>query len=61
MVRPFLIGLETERRDKAMLARQTSVESFLSFDTFKACLVGMRHRNSALEDSRLLSLPEIPQ
>lgn len=56
----FLIGPQAERWDLAMLVRQHSVESFLSFATHQPYLAGMGHRTAALEDSRLLPLSEVP-
>ena len=56
---PFLIGPESERWDLAMLVRQQSVDSFLSFATHEAYLAGIGHRTAALEDSRLLPLTPI--
>jgi len=54
----FLIGPETERWDLAMLVRQSSVGSFMSFATDQAYLAGLGHRTAAVEDSRLLPLVE---
>jgi hypothetical protein len=55
---PFLIGPDTERWDKAMLVRQTSVASFLAFARHDAYLAGLGHHTAALEGSRLLPLAE---
>ena len=55
----FLIGPETERWDMAMLIRQQSVNSFLSFASHEGYLKGIGHRTAALEDSRLLPLEEL--
>lgn len=55
----FLIGPENERWDMAMLVRQRSVESFLSFASHGPYLAGIGHRTAALEDSRLLPLAEV--
>lgn len=55
---PFLIGPESERWDRAMLIRQSSVESFIAFASDEAYLTGIGHRTAALEDSRLLPLVE---
>ena len=52
----FLIGPVNERWDAAMLVRQSSVGSFLSFASNQDYLAGMAHRTAALEDSRLLPL-----
>jgi hypothetical protein len=42
----------------AMLIRQRSVGSFLSFASNEGYLKGLGHRTAALEDSRLLPLVE---
>lgn len=55
----FLIGPQNERWDRAMLVRQQSVESFLSFASHSAYLAGIGHRTAALEDSRLLPLVQL--
>jgi hypothetical protein len=55
----FLIGPATERWDLAMLVRQSSVDSFMSFATDEAYLAGLGHRTAAVEDSRLLPLVEM--
>jgi hypothetical protein len=52
----FLIGPADERWDAAMLVRQTSIASFLSFASNRDYLAGIGHRTAALEDSRLLPL-----
>ncbi|MGH8180573.1 MAG: DUF1330 domain-containing protein, partial [Steroidobacteraceae bacterium] len=57
---PLLIGPESERWDIAMLIRQSSVASFLSFASNDAYLAGLGHRTAAIEDSRLLPLVELP-
>lgn len=54
----FLIGPMEERWDMAMLVRQGSSATFLSFAANPDYLAGMRHRLAALEDSRLLPLVE---
>ena len=56
----LLIGPEDERWDIAMLIRQRSVASFLSFASNHAYLVGLAHRTAAIENSRLLPLVELP-
>ena len=56
---PFLIGPELERWHRAMLIRQSSVQSFLAFATDAGYLAGIGHRVAALEDSRLLPLTEL--
>jgi hypothetical protein len=55
----FLIGPQNERWDMAMLVRQQSVETFLSFASQTAYLAGIGHRTAALEDSRLLPLSTV--
>lgn len=57
---PFLIGPQGERWDRAMLVKQSSVQSFMAFADDDACLAGLGHRTAAVEDSRLLPLVEIP-
>lgn len=52
----FLIGPANERWDAAMLVRQESVQTFLSFGSDPEILAGIGHRLAALEDSRLLPL-----
>jgi hypothetical protein len=54
----FLIGPEHERWDRALLVRQSSVDSFMAFATDRDYLAGLGHRTAALEDSRLLPLIE---
>jgi uncharacterized protein (DUF1330 family) len=53
-----LVGPAGERWDLAMLIRQKSLQSFLSFASNEAYLAGLGHRTAALEDSRLLPLIE---
>jgi hypothetical protein len=55
----FLIGPEDETWDMAMLVRQSSVASFLTFANHDAYLAGIGHRTAAVEDSRLLPLSEL--
>lgn len=57
---PLLIGPADERWDLAMLVRQASVASFLSFASHKDYLAGLGHRVAAVKDSRLLPLTEMP-
>lgn len=56
----FLIGPTDERWDLAMLVRQASAASFLSFAGNEGYLAGLGHRTAAIEDSRLLPLSETP-
>ena len=55
----FLIGPEMERWDKVMLVRQSSVNSFLAFESNQDYLKGIGHRTAALKDSRLLPIVNI--
>lgn len=57
---PFLIGPADEQWDMAMLIRQASVASFLSFASHAGYLAGLGHRVAAVKDSRLLPLSEMP-
>lgn len=54
----FLIGPTDERWDIVLLVKQSSVESFLAFESDEEYLKGIGHRTAALEDSRLLPLVE---
>ena len=54
----FLIGPGSERWDRVMLVRQSSMQAFLAFATDAAYLAGLGHRTAAVEDSRLLPLTE---
>ncbi len=56
----FLVGPADERWDLALLVRQASVDSFLSFASHEGYLAGLGHREAAIEDSRLLPLTEMP-
>jgi uncharacterized protein (DUF1330 family) len=57
---PFLIGPASERWDRAMLVKQSSVQSFMAFASHDAYLAGLGHRTAAVEDSRLLPLVQNP-
>ena len=57
---PFLIGPGDEHWDLAMLIRQASAASFLSFADHVEYLAGLGHRTAAVTDSRLLPLSEMP-
>ncbi len=57
---PVLIGPADERWDMAMLIRQASVASFLSFAGNEDYRAGLGHRAAAIADSRLLPLSEAP-
>ncbi|MES2330614.1 MAG: DUF1330 domain-containing protein [Bacteroidota bacterium] len=50
----FLIGPRDERWDFVMLIKQSSVNSFLAFESNEAYMKGIGHRTAAIEDSRLL-------
>lgn len=55
----FLIGPSNEHWDAVLLIRQSSVNSFLAFESNQDYMKGIGHRTAALEDSRLLPLEEI--
>ena len=55
----FLIGPDDERWDAVLLVRQTSVESFLAFESNIAYMRGIGHRTAALEDARLLPMTDL--
>ena len=57
---PFLIGPERETWDLVMLVRQSSVASFLAFESNEGYRVGLGHRTAAIADARLLPLVELP-
>lgn len=50
----FFVGPESERWDLTMIARQNSLQDFLSFATNAEYLAGVGHRTAAVSDSRLL-------
>ena len=54
----YLIGPADERWDTVLLVRQSSVESFLAFESNQEYLKGIGHRTAALKDSRLLPIVE---
>jgi uncharacterized protein (DUF1330 family) len=54
----FLIGPPNERWDAVLLIRQTSVNSFLAFESNEEYMKGIGHRTASLEDSRLLPVTE---
>jgi uncharacterized protein (DUF1330 family) len=54
----YLIGPSDEQWDAVLLIRQSSVESFLAFESNQEYLKGIGHRTAALEDSRLLPITE---
>ena len=55
----YLIGPTHERWDAILLIKQSSVESFLAFESNQEYLKGIGHRTAALEDSRILPIVEI--
>lgn len=54
----FLVGPTDEHWDAVLLIRQSSVNSFLAFESNEAYMKGIGHRTAALEDSRLLPIIE---
>lgn len=54
----FLIGPTKESWDAVLLIKQSSVNSFLAFESNEEYMKGIGHRTAALEDSRLLPLVE---
>ena len=54
----FLIGPANEKWDLVMLIKQSSVNSFLAFESNEEYMKGIGHRTAALEDSRLLPIAE---
>lgn len=52
----FLIGPRGEHWDRALLVRQQSVASFMSFAVDEDYLAGIGHRTAAVADTRLLPL-----
>jgi hypothetical protein len=56
---PLFIGPETERWDRAMLVRQSSVENFIAFACHEGYLAGYGHRLAAVADARLLPLVQM--
>lgn len=56
----FLVGPSDRGWDLAMLIRQDSVASFMSFASNPAYLAGIGHRVAAVRDSRILPLVDVP-
>jgi len=54
----YLIGPADERWEAVLVVRQSSVESFLAFESNQEYLKGIGHRTAALKDSRLLPIVE---
>ncbi len=54
----YFIGPSDERWDLAMVIKQSSVQSFVSFASDEECMAGLGHRTAAIVDSRLLPLVE---
>ena len=57
---PYLIGPHGRGWDLAMLVRQSSVASFMSFALNEDYLAGIGHRVAAVSDSRILPLVDVP-
>lgn len=57
---PFLIGPESERWDRALLVKQSSVQAFMAFASDENYLAGLGHRTAAVAGSRLLPLVQNP-
>ena len=55
----YLIGPEDSGWDMAMLIRQSSVDSFMTFASNEDYLVGIGHRVAAVSDSRILPLTDL--
>jgi hypothetical protein len=56
--RDFLIGPTNEQWDAVLLIKQSSVDSFMAFQSDTDYLKGIGHRTAALIDSRILPLVE---
>lgn len=54
----FLIGPPNERWDAVLLVKQSSVQSFMAFESNEDYMKGTGHRTAAIEDSRLLPMIE---
>ena len=54
----FLIGPANEHWDAVLLIRQSSVNTFLAFESNQDYMKGIGHRTAASEDSRLLPIIE---
>ncbi|MEZ5921769.1 MAG: hypothetical protein R3C60_10510 [Parvularculaceae bacterium] len=52
----FLIGPEDEAWHRVLLVRQSSIGSFMAFNSNQEYLKVLRHRTAAVADSRLLPL-----
>lgn len=57
----FLIGPSNERWDAVLLIKQSSVNSFLAFESDQEYMKGIGHRTAAISDSRLLPIMEMNQ
>lgn len=60
MARPVPDRPESERWDRALLVKQSSVQAFMAFAGNEAYLAGLGHRTAAVADSRLLPLVQNP-
>jgi hypothetical protein len=54
----YFIGPQDEAWDLVMLVKQSSVASFIAFESHKEYLAGIGHRTAAIMDSRLLPIVE---
>ena len=54
----YFIGPDDEQWDLVMMVKQSSLDSFISFASDEAYLVGLGHRTAAVLDSRLLPIVE---
>jgi uncharacterized protein (DUF1330 family) len=54
----YLIGPANERWDAVLLIKQSSVNSFLAFESNTEYMRGIGHRTAAIADSRLLPIIE---
>lgn len=54
----YLIGPSDEHWDAVLLIKQSSVGSFLAFESNQKYMKGIGHRTAAIEDSRLLPIVE---
>jgi len=52
----YFIGPTDEQWDFVMLIKQSSIQSFFTFASNEACMVGNGHRSAAILDSRILPI-----
>ena len=57
----FLIGPSNDRWDAVLLIKQSSVNSFLAFESDQEYMKGIGHRTAAISGSRLLPIMEMNQ